>query len=130
MKRFWVENFGCRAEQADGAALDALLAARGLEPASGFAALVLADVGVAFVSGHRERLAAGARDSDRDACLFSAVSPNPGDGAWCVSQRRRPRFPTTSSTGTIVPDATRRSCNGCIRLRRRLADGVVLAPRR
>src|SRR5262245_35478422 len=32
--KYFVENFGCRASQSDGAALDALLAARGLESAS------------------------------------------------------------------------------------------------
>jgi threonylcarbamoyladenosine tRNA methylthiotransferase MtaB len=31
--KYFVQNFGCRATQADGAALEALLAARGLEPA-------------------------------------------------------------------------------------------------
>src|SRR6266852_9776976 len=31
MSRFFVQNFGCRASQADGAALEAQLAARGLE---------------------------------------------------------------------------------------------------
>ena len=34
MPTFFVQNFGCRATQADGAALEALLAARGLEPAA------------------------------------------------------------------------------------------------
>lgn len=34
MRRFFVQNFGCRAAQADGAALEALLAAKGLAPAS------------------------------------------------------------------------------------------------
>ena len=34
MARFFVQNFGCRATQADGAALEAQLAARGLESAS------------------------------------------------------------------------------------------------
>jgi threonylcarbamoyladenosine tRNA methylthiotransferase MtaB len=33
MARFFVQNFGCRATQADGAALEAQLAARGLESA-------------------------------------------------------------------------------------------------
>jgi threonylcarbamoyladenosine tRNA methylthiotransferase MtaB len=32
--RFWVKNFGCRASQADGAAIEAGLAAKGLAPAS------------------------------------------------------------------------------------------------
>src|SRR5947209_11252226 len=32
MTRFFVQNFGCRATQADGAALEAQLAGRGLEP--------------------------------------------------------------------------------------------------
>jgi len=31
VKRFFIQNFGCRAAQADGAALDSLLAAKGLE---------------------------------------------------------------------------------------------------
>lgn len=35
--RFWVKNFGCRASQADGAAIEAGLAAKGLAPASGAA---------------------------------------------------------------------------------------------
>src|SRR6202163_3019026 len=34
MRTFFVQNFGCRATQADGAALEAMLAARGLEPAA------------------------------------------------------------------------------------------------
>src|SRR3984957_13510930 len=34
MKRFFVQNFGCRATQADGAALEAQLAGRGLAAAS------------------------------------------------------------------------------------------------
>ena len=34
MARFFVQNFGCRATQADGAALEAQLAARGLESAN------------------------------------------------------------------------------------------------
>src|SRR5882724_6186328 len=34
MSTFFVQNFGCRATQADGAALEAMLAARGLEPAA------------------------------------------------------------------------------------------------
>jgi len=33
MRKFYVQNFGCRATQADGAALEGLLAARGLESA-------------------------------------------------------------------------------------------------
>ncbi len=33
MGKYFVQNFGCRATQADGAALETLLAARGLEPA-------------------------------------------------------------------------------------------------
>ncbi len=33
MERFWIKNFGCRASQADGAAIEAGLAARGLAPA-------------------------------------------------------------------------------------------------
>ncbi len=33
MGKFFVHNFGCRATQADGAALESLLAARGMEPA-------------------------------------------------------------------------------------------------
>jgi len=33
MRKFFVQNFGCRATQADGAALESLLAARGLESA-------------------------------------------------------------------------------------------------
>src|SRR5579864_6778550 len=33
MQRFWVKNFGCRASQADGAAIEAGLAAKGLAPA-------------------------------------------------------------------------------------------------
>ncbi|MCU0226931.1 MAG: tRNA (N(6)-L-threonylcarbamoyladenosine(37)-C(2))-methylthiotransferase MtaB [Bryobacterales bacterium] len=33
MKSFFVQNFGCRATQADGAALEALLSLRGLQPA-------------------------------------------------------------------------------------------------
>ena len=35
MRNFHVQNFGCRASQADGAALEAGLAAQGLQPASG-----------------------------------------------------------------------------------------------
>jgi threonylcarbamoyladenosine tRNA methylthiotransferase MtaB len=34
MQRFFVQNFGCRATQADGAALESLLAAKGLDPAA------------------------------------------------------------------------------------------------
>src|SRR5262245_31706513 len=34
LPRFFVQNFGCRATQADGAALESLLAAKGLESAS------------------------------------------------------------------------------------------------
>jgi len=34
LTRFFVQNFGCRATQADGAALESLLAGRGLEPAA------------------------------------------------------------------------------------------------
>src|ERR1700678_1788442 len=34
LARFFVQNFGCRATQADGAALESLLAARGFEPAA------------------------------------------------------------------------------------------------
>ena len=34
MERFWIKNFGCRASQADGAAIEAGLAAKGLAPAS------------------------------------------------------------------------------------------------
>src|SRR5882724_4548909 len=34
MSTFFVQNFGCRATQADGAALEAMLAAKGLEPAA------------------------------------------------------------------------------------------------
>ena len=34
MERFWVKNFGCRASQADGAAIEAGLAAKGLRAAS------------------------------------------------------------------------------------------------
>jgi threonylcarbamoyladenosine tRNA methylthiotransferase MtaB len=43
LERFYVRNFGCRASQADGAAIEAGLAARGLEPApdSGSASLVV-----------------------------------------------------------------------------------------
>jgi len=33
VRKYFVQNFGCRATQADGAALETLLAARGLEPA-------------------------------------------------------------------------------------------------
>jgi threonylcarbamoyladenosine tRNA methylthiotransferase MtaB len=33
VRRFFVQNFGCRATQADGAALETLLSAKGLEPA-------------------------------------------------------------------------------------------------
>lgn len=35
MNKFFVQNFGCRAAQADGSALETLLARRGLEPARG-----------------------------------------------------------------------------------------------
>ena len=35
LPRFFVQNFGCRATQADGAALESLLAAKGLESAGG-----------------------------------------------------------------------------------------------
>jgi threonylcarbamoyladenosine tRNA methylthiotransferase MtaB len=35
LARFFVQNFGCRAAQADGAALESLLAGRGFEPAAG-----------------------------------------------------------------------------------------------
>ena len=38
MVRFFVQNFGCRATQADGAALESLLAGRGFEPAADRAA--------------------------------------------------------------------------------------------
>ena len=38
MDRFWVKNFGCRASQADGAAIEAGLAAKGLAPAADAAA--------------------------------------------------------------------------------------------
>jgi threonylcarbamoyladenosine tRNA methylthiotransferase MtaB len=38
LARFFVQNFGCRATQADGAALESLLAGRGFEPASDRAA--------------------------------------------------------------------------------------------
>ena len=34
MDRFWVKNFGCRASQADGAAIEAGLAAKGFSPSS------------------------------------------------------------------------------------------------
>jgi threonylcarbamoyladenosine tRNA methylthiotransferase MtaB len=33
LDKFWIKNFGCRASQADGAAIEASLSARGLEPA-------------------------------------------------------------------------------------------------
>src|SRR5439155_20456664 len=33
--RFWIKNFGCRASQADGAAIEAGLAAKGLSAAAG-----------------------------------------------------------------------------------------------
>ena len=33
VNRFFVQNFGCRATQADGAALESLLSAKGLEAA-------------------------------------------------------------------------------------------------
>ena len=33
MERFYVQNFGCRASQADGAAIEAGLTARGMQPA-------------------------------------------------------------------------------------------------
>ena len=33
MRKFFVQNFGCRAAQADGAALESLIAGKGLEPA-------------------------------------------------------------------------------------------------
>jgi threonylcarbamoyladenosine tRNA methylthiotransferase MtaB len=39
--KYFVQNFGCRATQADGAALESLLAAKGLEPASERAAAEL-----------------------------------------------------------------------------------------
>ena len=35
MERFWIKNFGCRASQADGAAIEAGLAAKGLAAAGG-----------------------------------------------------------------------------------------------
>src|SRR5580704_18169891 len=38
LARFFVQNFGCRATQADGAALESLLAGRGFEPAADRAA--------------------------------------------------------------------------------------------
>ncbi len=43
MRRFFVQNFGCRASQADGAAVEGLLRARGLEaaPESALADLVV-----------------------------------------------------------------------------------------
>src|ERR1043165_3780554 len=34
LSKFFVQNFGCRATQADGAALETLLSAKGLEPSS------------------------------------------------------------------------------------------------
>jgi threonylcarbamoyladenosine tRNA methylthiotransferase MtaB len=49
--RFFVQNFGCRATQADGAALESLLAGRGFEPADDRAAAELVVLNTCTVTG-------------------------------------------------------------------------------
>jgi threonylcarbamoyladenosine tRNA methylthiotransferase MtaB len=49
--RFFVQNFGCRATQADGAALESLLAGKGFEPAADRAAADLVVLNTCTVTG-------------------------------------------------------------------------------
>ena len=54
-RRYWVKNFGCRATQADGAALEADLRVRGLEPARSAAEADVVVVNTCTVTAEADR---------------------------------------------------------------------------
>jgi threonylcarbamoyladenosine tRNA methylthiotransferase MtaB len=82
MTRFFVENFGCRATQADGAALEAQLAARGLTAADERAAADLVILNTCTVTAEA--------DSDARSAIRRAHRENPGARilvTGCYAQR-------------------------------------------
>src|ERR1700689_1556529 len=82
LARFFVQNFGCRATQADGAALESLLAGRGFEPAAERAAADLVVLNTCTVTG--------AADEDARRAIRRAHRENPSARilvTGCYAQR-------------------------------------------
>jgi len=82
LARFFVQNFGCRATQADGAALESLLAGRGFEPASNRAAADLVVLNTCTVTA--------AADEDARHAIRRAHRENPSARilvTGCYAQR-------------------------------------------
>src|SRR5579863_2319268 len=82
MTRFFVENFGCRATQADGAALEAQLAARGLTAADERSEADLVILNTCTVTAEA--------DSDARSAIRRAHRENPGARilvTGCYAQR-------------------------------------------
>jgi threonylcarbamoyladenosine tRNA methylthiotransferase MtaB len=82
MTRFFVQNFGCRATQADGAALEAQLAGRGLEPAADRATADLVVLNTCTVTAEA--------DNDARSAIRRVHRENPGTRilvTGCYAQR-------------------------------------------
>ena len=82
MGKYFVQNFGCRATQADGAALEAMLAARGLEPAGERAAADLVVLNTCTVTA--------SADEDARHAIRRVHRENPGARilvTGCYAQR-------------------------------------------
>jgi threonylcarbamoyladenosine tRNA methylthiotransferase MtaB len=82
MTRFFVQNFGCRATQADGAALEAQLAGRGLEPAGDRAMADLVVLNTCTVTAEA--------DNDARSAIRRVHRENPGTRilvTGCYAQR-------------------------------------------
>ncbi|MGA3235185.1 MAG: tRNA (N(6)-L-threonylcarbamoyladenosine(37)-C(2))-methylthiotransferase MtaB [Bryobacteraceae bacterium] len=97
MVRFFVQNFGCRATQADGAALESLLAGKGFEPAADRAAADLVVLNTCTVTG--------AADEDARHAIRRVHRENPAARilvTGCYAQRAPQELAGMPGVGWVV----------------------------
>ncbi len=97
MRRFLVQNFGCRASQADGAALEGLLRQRGLEPAL--------DAGEADVVIVNTCTVTAAADEDARKAIHRAHRANPSARivvTGCYAQRAPEELARTPGVALVL----------------------------
>jgi threonylcarbamoyladenosine tRNA methylthiotransferase MtaB len=95
--RFFVQNFGCRATQADGAALESLLAGKGFEPAADRAAADLVVLNTCTVTG--------AADEDARHAIRRVHRENPAARilvTGCYAQRAPQELAGMPGVGWVV----------------------------
>lgn len=97
MVRFFVQNFGCRATQADGAALESLLAGKGFEPAADRAAADLVVLNTCTVTS--------AADEDARQAIRRVHRENPAARilvTGCYAQRAPQELAGMPGVGWVV----------------------------